>query len=104
MIMAALSEQPPVCLSLFLQWQGICPGGGGHAPETEGAGRPVAAGHDGTRHDNLYAPADRRDRTTEGLGNDVAGLFAGGDEGAALRNPGQQGGDVRRPHNLQERI
>ena len=104
MIMAALSEQPPVSLCLFLQRQGIGAGGGGHAVETEGAGRPVAAGHYGTRHDNLYAPADRWHRATEGLGNDAAGLFAGGDEGAALRNPGQQGRDVRRPHNLQERI
>ena len=40
----------------------------------------------------------------EGIGNYGAGFFAGSDQRAAIRNPGQQGGDVGGGNYLQESV
>ena len=54
----------------------------------------------------LYVDASsyRRDGATEGLCDDGAGFFAGGDEGVARRDAGQKGGDVGGGDDFQEGV
>lgn len=52
----------------------------------------------------VYVSSHRRNRAAEGPGDDGAGFFAGGDEGVALRNTGQECRDVGWRDNLQEGV
>lgn len=45
-----------------------------------------------------------RDGAAEGIGHNLRGFFAGGDEGVALRNTGQEGGDVGGGDDFQEGV
>ena len=101
----ALLKEFAVGFGFLLQRQRVGAGGGGHAPEAERC--PVGAGHDGrvvTQHDDVNPSSHWRDGATEGLGDDAAGFFAGGDKGVALRNTGQEGGDVGGSDHLQEGV
>ena len=70
----------------------------------------VGAGHDVTPElivgliFYVYVSSHRRNRAVEGLGDDGAGLFAGGDKGVALRNTGQEGGDVGGGDDFEEGV
>ena len=56
------------------------------------------------RKGNVNKPTYGRDGATEGCSGEGAGFFAGGDEGVALRNTGQEGGDVGGGDDFQEGI
>ena len=56
------------------------------------------------RKGNVNKPTYGRDGATEGCSGEGAGFFAGGDEGVALRNTGQKGGDVGGGDDFQEGI
>ena len=56
------------------------------------------------RKDDINVSSYGRDGATEGCSGEGAGFFAGGDEGVALRNTGQKGGDVGGGDDFQEGI
>lgn len=73
-------EQHPVRLSFLFERKRIGTGGGGHAPEADGA-----AGDS-----DFDLTSDGRNRAAEGVCDDPGGLLSGGDKGAALRDSGHQ--------------
>ena len=80
----------PIGVGLFLQRKGIGAGGGGHTVEAEWA--------------DVHVLSHGRDRATKGLRDDGAGFFAGGDEGVALGDAGEEGGDVGGGDHLQKGV
>ena len=53
---------------------------------------------------NIHITPHRRDGAAEGFDGELGGLLAGGDEGVAGRDPGEESRDVGGPHHFQKRV
>ena len=53
---------------------------------------------------DVHKASNGRYRAAEGLGDDAAGFFTGGDEGVTFRDAGQQGGDVSGGDDLEKGV
>ena len=87
-------EQLPVGGCFFFYGERVGAGGGGHTVEAESA----------IRNDQLDAAADGRDGAGVEGGDDLGGFLAGGDEGVAVGDAAEEGGDVRRGDDLEEGV
>ena len=87
-------EEAAVGGGFLFQGEGVGSGGGGHAVEAHRTAFEIEFG---------IFPGGRWGGA-EGLAEGVGGFFSGGDNGLALRDLPQQGGDVGRGHYLQELV